>query len=218
MEEQHTGLFSRLKKYFLSGLLFWLPIITTFYVIKFLVDILDLSITVLPPEYRPDQLLGTAVPGIGVVFSLAILFITGCLVANIIGVKLMHIGERILDRIPLVRSIYTASKKVSHAIFNKNSTAFRHVVMIEYPRKGIHTIAFQTAPAFFSKPHQKEMMSVIVPTTPNPTSGFLLLIPKEEAVLLDISVEVAFRYVVSLGVITPEELISATATDQAELD
>ncbi len=216
MEAKKQGLLSNLKRYFLSGLLFWLPVITTVYVIKFIVDILDLSINVLPQNYQPEHLFGISIPGFGVLLSLAVLFLTGCLVANLIGEKIMHFGERFLDRIPLVRSIYNGSKKVSHAIFSDNSHAFRKVVMIEYPRAGLHTLAFQTAPAFFSAPHQQEVISVIVPTTPNPTSGFLLLIPKCDTIELSISVEEAFRYIISLGVITPEQLIMTTPSSHTE--
>lgn len=191
-----------LRSYLLTGLVVWLPILVTFVVLRFIVEILDRTIALLPQAYQPQQLFGVNLPGLGVIISLLLLLGTGILATNYFGQRIMGWGEAVLTRIPLVRSIYNASKQVSQAIFATNSQAFRKVLLIEYPRKGLWTIAFLTGTA-----HQEvnthigeEMLSLFVPTTPNPTSGFFMMIAKEDAIELSMTIEEALKLIISLGV------------------
>ena len=156
----------------------------------------------LPDAYQPVQLIGYNLPGMGVLLSLLLLFVTGLLATNFLGQRLVQWSEKILDKIPLVRSIYNASKQVIHAIFSSNSQAFRQVLLVEYPRKGIWSIAFQTGVvrADITQHTGMEMLSIFVPTTPNPTAGFLMMIPKTEAIELSMTVDEAFKLIISLGV------------------
>ncbi len=191
-----------IRSYLLAGLVVWLPIIVTFLVLRFIVDLLDQSMALLPDAYRPEQLFGVHIPGFGVVLSLGLLFVTGILATNFLGQRFVRWSEAFLDRIPLVRSIYSATKQVMETVFSSNSQAFRKVLLIEYPRKGLWTIAFQTG-VVSDEVCQKtgeEMLSIFVPTTPNPTSGFLMMIPKSSATELSMSIDEALKLVISLGV------------------
>jgi uncharacterized membrane protein len=191
-----------MRSYLLAGLVVWLPILVTIMVVRFIVDLLDQSIALLPDAYQPEQLLGYHLPGVSVLLSLILLFVTGLLATNFLGQRLVRWSESILERIPLVRSIYNASKQVIQAVFSSNSQAFRKVLLIEYPRKGMWSVAFQTGvvQADITKHVGTEMLSVFIPTTPNPTSGFLMMIPKADAIELSMSVDDAFKLIVSLGV------------------
>ena len=179
-----------------------MPILVTMWILQFIVELLDSSIALLPDAYQPSNLLGINVPGLGVVFSLVVLLLTGVLVTNYMGQLLVGWSERFLDKIPLVRSIYNTSKQVMQAIFSSNSNAFRKVVLVEYPRKDIWTLAFQTANSvpFFDKDTQNEMISIFVPTTPNPTGGFLLIVARNQIKEVSLTVDEALKYIISLGV------------------
>ena len=192
-----------LRRYFIAGLLLWLPLIVTVWVIKVLVDLFDHSIALIPYKYQPEQLLGFHLPGLGVILSILILIVTGLLITNYLGDRLLNAWERLLARIPLIRSIYSAVKKVSEALLQPSENAFRKVLLIEYPRKGIWCVAFLTSAPLHINELNKEVISVFLPTTPNPTSGFLMLVPKEDIIELKISVEDALRMVMSLGVVMP---------------
>jgi len=194
-----------LRSYLLTGLIVWLPVLVTIWVVSFIVDLLDRTLSLFPGELQPDILLGVHIPGLGVLFSLLVLFFTGMIATNIIGQQFVALGERILARIPLVRSIYKGSKQVMTALFSSNSTAFREVLLVEYPRKGIWTVAFQTmSPRGELQAHAgDEMVSVFIPTTPNPTAGFLLMIPKKDTKSLTMSVDEALKFIISLGVVQP---------------
>lgn len=197
---------SYLQRYFISGLLVWLPIWVTILAIKFMVDLLDTTLLLLPKGYQPDQLLGVHVPGIGVVVTLLVIFLTGVIVANFVGSRLLAIGDAVIGRIPLVRSVYMGVKQVSQTLFSPGGQSFRKVFLIEYPRAGSWTIAFQTGDAtkeVTAVSDGQEMISLYVPTTPNPTSGFLLMLPKDKVVELNMSVEQALKFVISLGVMQP---------------
>ncbi len=194
-----------LRSYLLAGLVVWLPILVTILVLRFLIDILDKTMALIPHSYQPEQLFGFNLPGLGVLLSLIVLVITGIVATNLLGQRLVTWSEAILDRIPLVRSIYSGSKQVIQALVATNSQAFRKVVLIEYPRKGIWSIAFQTGspPAEIVGHTGVEMITVFIPTTPNPTSGFLMMVPKAEAIELSMSPEAALKLVISLGVMHP---------------
>ena len=191
-----------IRSYLLAGLVVWLPILVTMWILQFIVELLDSSVALLPDAYQPSNLLGINVPGLGVLFSLVVLLLTGVLVTNYLGQLLVGWSERFLDKIPLVRSIYNTAKQVIQAIFSSNSNAFRKVVLVEYPRKDIWTLAFQTANSvpFFDKDTENEMISIFVPTTPNPTGGFLLMVARSQIKEVSLTVDEALKYIISLGV------------------
>jgi uncharacterized membrane protein len=196
-----------LRRYFISGLLFWLPIWATFLVIRFLVDILNNTISLLPHRYQPDVLLGFHIPGIGVIITLAVILLTGLMVANFIGKKLVKLWDKAVTRIPLVRTIYTGVKQVLDTLFSPGGQSFRKVLLVEYPRAGLWSIAFQTGDGtdeVQKSVAEGEMVSIFIPTTPNPTSGFLMLVPRSKVIELKMSVDQALKYVISLGVVQPD--------------
>lgn len=194
-----------IRKYLLAGLLVWLPIWVTLLVIRFVIDTLDSTLSLLPNAYQPSQLIGYDIPGVGVVVSLTVVFLTGLLATNFLGKRLVSLGERFLAKIPLVRSIYNAVKQVLETLFSSSSQAFRKVLLIEYPRKGLWSIAFQTSVANQEVHYHagEEMITIFVPTTPNPTSGFLMMVPQRDATELNMSVDEALKMVISLGVVQP---------------
>jgi len=195
-----------IRKYFISGLLVWLPIIITVLVIKFLVDMLSKSLLLLPHQYQPDFLLGFHVPGVGVVLTLVVIFLTGLFAANFIGRRLLALGDAIMARIPLVRSVYTGVKQVTQTLFTPGGTSFRKVLLVEYPCPGVWSVAFQTGEVgkdIQSLLSGDSMVSYFIPTTPNPTSGFLMMAPKNKVIELDMSVDQALKFVISLGVVQP---------------
>lgn len=189
-----------LRKYLLAGLVVWLPILMTFVVLRFIVDILDNTVALLPTAYQPEHLFGIEMPGVGVVFSLALLLITGLVATNFLGQRLFSWGEAILTKIPLVSTIYNATKQVIQAIFSSNSQAFRKVMLVEYPRKGCWSVGFLTSTLPQLREDGKALVTIFIPTTPNPTSGFLLLIPEDEVKEIAMSVEDALKFIISLGV------------------
>lgn len=189
-----------LRAYLLAGLIVWLPILVTFVVLRFIVDILDTTVSLLPVKYQPEQLIGIQVPGLGVVVSLILLLITGIIATNFFGQRLFSWGEIILAKIPLVSTIYNAAKQIIQAIFASNSLAFRKVMLVEYPRKGMWTLGFLTGGSRKFSSDGETMVSIFVPTTPNPTSGFLLLVPENETKETNMSVDEALKFIISLGV------------------
>lgn len=206
-----------IRSYLLAGLVVWLPVLVTFALLRFIVDLLDQTIALLPTAYRPEQLFGVHIPGLGVVLSLFLLLVTGVLATNYLGQRLVQWSELLLEKIPLVRSIYNTSKKVIQAVFATNSQAFRKVILVEYPRKGIWSIAFQTGVA-----HQEvcaktgvEMIAAFIPTTPNPTSGFLIMVPKADVIELSMSIDEALRFVISLGVMQTQSSSEVPAIQRA---
>lgn len=202
-----------LRSYLLAGLVVWLPILITIGVLRFIIDLLDNTLALIPKAYQPEQLIGHYIPGFGVILSLVILLVTGIIATNYFGQRLVEWGESILARIPLVRSIYKTVKQVINAVLSTNSEAFRKVVLIEYPRKGLWSIAFQTgaANAAINDKTKIEMVSVFIPTTPNPTSGFLMMLPRSDIVELDMSIDEALKFIISLGVM-PSKQETALAT------
>lgn len=191
-----------LRSYLLTGVIVWTPILVTIWVLQFIVSLLDSSIALLPDAYQPARLSGINMPGYGVIFSLLVLLLTGIFATNFLGQRMVEWSESFLDKIPLVRSIYNTSKQVMQAVFSNNSTAFRKVVLIEYPRKGAWTLAFQTSDSvpLLGPRAAAENISVFVPTTPNPTGGYLLIIPKSQVKEVSLTVDEALKYIISLGV------------------
>jgi len=195
-----------MKKYFITGLLIWVPLVITLWVLDFLISTMDQSLRLLPPEWRPEALFGYHIPGLGVILTLVVVFLTGLFTANILGQRLVKFWEWLLSRIPVVKSIYSGVKQVSDTLFSGQGQAFRKVLLVQYPREGSWIIAFQTGqPGGDVANHLKgEYVSVYVPTTPNPTSGFFLMIPKSDVIELDMSVDEALKYIISMGVAAPD--------------
>ena len=200
-------LLTRLRNYLISGLLFWIPLILTIIVIKFFLEFIN---GLVPQEYLPEAIfnLDTNIPGSGIILLFLIILITGILVTNILGRRLVSLWEKLLNRIPGFRNIYNILKKVSDTVLNTSSQSFKKAFLIQYPSKGIWVIAFQSgdykgeAESIIGE----ETINLFVPTTPNPTSGFFILIPIKDAFELDISVEDAFKLVISAGVVTPNSV------------
>lgn len=192
-----------MKRYLIAGLLIWVPLVITVLVIRVLVDLMDNSLLLLPPDWRPDALLGIHIPGLGVVLTLLIVFVTGMVVANFMGRKLVHGWESLLSRIPFVRTIHSAVKQVMETLFSPNGQSFRKVLLIEYPRKGVWTLAFQTGEPLGEIRDKAgcDVVTVFVPTTPNPTSGFVIIVPRGEAIEMDMPVEEGLKLIMSLGVV-----------------
>ena len=194
-----------MKKYFVTGLLIWIPLVITFVVLAWIITTLDQILLLVPPTFRPDALLGFHVPGIGVVVSLVVIVATGLAAANFVGQRMVRFWESLLSRIPVVKSIYYSVKQVSDTLLSSNGQAFRKALLIQYPHQGIWTIAFQTGkPGGDAARHLgDDFVSVYVPTTPNPTSGFFLMLPRKDAIELDMSVDDALKYIISMGVVAP---------------
>ena len=197
----------RLRNYFISGLLFWIPLALSVLLIKFFLEVVN---NLVPTRLLPESLLNldTTIPGSGIVLVIFVILITGALVTNILGRKLLDLWERALNKIPGFRNIYNALKKISSTVLNTSSESFRKAFLIQYPSKGIWVIAFQSGDykGEVESIIGKDVINLFVPTTPNPTSGFFVMIPKKDAFELQMSVEEAFKLVISAGVVTPENL------------
>lgn len=193
-----------LRRYLIAGLLVWLPLAATILVVRGLVGFLDRTLLLLPQDFHPDVLLGFHIPGLGVVLTVAVVLITGVIAANLFGKRLVRGWEALLDRIPLVRSVYSAVKQLAETMFS-NGQSFRKVLLIEYPRKGSWTLAFQTSADVGEAQIKtgRDVINVYVPTTPNPTSGFFLMLPKEEVVELEMSVDEGLKMLISMGAVVP---------------
>ncbi|MCU7795705.1 MAG: DUF502 domain-containing protein [Candidatus Thiodiazotropha sp. (ex Myrtea spinifera)] len=204
-----------LRRYLVAGLLVWLPLVATFFVIRLLVNWMDQSLLLLPESYHPDNLLGFHLPGLGVVLSLLILLLTGLVAANLFGRKLVSLWEHLLSRIPLVRSVYSAVKQMVETMFSDNGKSFRKVVLVEFPRRGMWTLAFLTSDE--QGPVQQatgqEVISVYVPTTPNPTGGYFVLVPKDDVREIDLSVDDGLKLLLSMGAVNPLEKEAIASTD-----
>ena len=197
----------RLRNYFISGLLFWIPLALSVLVIKFFLEVVN---NIVPKRLLPESLLNldTTIPGSGIILVILIILITGALVTNILGRKLVDLWEKALNKIPGFRNIYNALKKISSTVLNTSSDSFRKAYLIQYPSKGIWVIAFQSGDYEGEVKNiiGGEVINLFVPTTPNPTSGFFVMMPKKDAYELQMSVEEAFKLVISAGVVTPENL------------
>jgi len=194
-----------MKKYFITGLLVLVPLFITVWVLKTLVQTLDQSLLLLPVAWRPETLLGVDIPGFGVILTVGIVLATGLVATNIFGQQLIELWEGLLIRVPVVKSIYSSVKQVSDTLFSDSGNAFRQALLIEYPRQGSWTIAFLTGTPGGDVANylQGEYVSVYVPTTPNPTSGFFLMLPKSDVIALDMSVDQALKYIISMGTVAP---------------
>ena len=193
------------RRYFVAGLLVWIPLVITLWVLKLLVDLMDQSLLLVPAQYQSDAMFGFHVPGLGIILTAAIVLATGALAANFFGRKLLALGDQLLGRVPVVRSIYGGVKQISDTLFSPEGKAFRRAVLVRYPHAGTWTVALVTG----TPEHEvadilgRDQISVFVPTTPNITAGFFLVLPRSETVELDMSVDAALKYIISMGVAEP---------------
>lgn len=198
-----------MKKYLITGLLVLVPLVITIWVLKSLIGIMDQSLLLLPEEWHPHTLFGRDIPGFGVIVTFVIVITTGVIATNFFGMQLILLWEKLLNRLPVVKSIYSSVKQVSDTLFSDSGNAFRKAVLVQFPREGAWTIAFLTGtPGGDVANHLRgEYVSVFVPTTPNPTGGYFLMMPKADVVELDMSVDEALKYIISMGVVAPASKI-----------
>jgi uncharacterized membrane protein len=191
-----------LKKYFITGLLIWVPIVITLWVLDLLVTTMDLSLTLVPDDYHPDRLLGVHIPGLGVVLTLAVVLITGLLTANFVGRRVLAAWDSLLNRIPVVKTIYSSVKQVSDTLFSSTGHAFRKVLLVRYPHPQAWSLAFQTNIPGDVAPHLgSDYVAVFIPTAPSPVNGFYFYVRREDTIEVDIGVDEALKYIVSMGVV-----------------
>ena len=192
-----------MKRYFITGLLIWVPLGITFWVLNLIIGSMDQSLLLLPQHWRPDAWLGVHVPGLGAILTLLVIFLTGLITANIIGQRLLQFWEALLGRIPVVKSIYYSVKQVSDTLFSGNGEAFRKVLLVRYPHPQAWSLAFQTnIPSDVARSLDGEYVGVFIPTTPSPVNGFYFFVKKSETVELTLSVDMALKYIVSMGVVS----------------
>lgn len=204
-QPERPGLVARIRRYLVAGLLVWIPVFVTVFVLRFLVDLMDTTLLLLPDTWHPDRVLGFHIPGLGFLLALAVLGVTGLTLSNLAGRRLVQWWEGLMQRIPVVRSIYSGAKTFAETVFSGKGQAFKRVLLIEYPRKGIWSVAFQSAEQVPEIDHRTgdEMVCVFVPTTPNPTSGFIMMVPRRDCITLDMTIDQAMKMIVTLGVVVP---------------
>jgi uncharacterized membrane protein len=192
----------RFRRYLIAGLLVWLPIVVTIFILRFLVGLVNGVL----PELRIEQVIGFPIPGLELVLAILVLLLTGLAVTNLVGREIVSWWEALMQRIPVVRSIYSGAKTFTETVFTDKGKAFKRVLMVEYPRKGIWSIGFQSGETM-GEPSERsgqDLVSVFVPTTPNPTSGFIILVPRADVIPLEMSVDQAMRFIFTLGVVSPD--------------
>ena len=197
---------SNLRRYLIAGLLVWLPILVTVLILKFLIDLVDRTLLLLPAMVQPETLIGFRIPGLGFLLSGVVLLVTGIVVTNLLGSSMVKVWESLLARIPVVRAIYSASKQLTETLFSGSGKSFRKVVMVRYPHPGMWTLAFLTGDgmAEANRKTGRDLANIFVPTTPNPTSGFFLMVPREDMIELDMPVDVGIKLILSAGAVSPE--------------
>jgi uncharacterized membrane protein len=194
------------KKYFITGLLIWIPLVITIWVLKVIFDALDQSLLLLPEAARTERWLGTHVPGLGAVMTILVVFLTGVFATNFFGARLVQLWHDVLHRIPVVNSIYSSVKQISDTLFSSSGQAFRKALLVQWPREGMWTIAFLTGTpgADVARKVPPDCVAVYVPTTPNPTGGYFVILPRKDVIELEMSVDQALKYVISMGVVPPD--------------
>nr|WP_217345752.1 DUF502 domain-containing protein [Noviherbaspirillum sp. L7-7A]MBV0880081.1 DUF502 domain-containing protein [Noviherbaspirillum sp. L7-7A] len=209
-----------MRKYFVTGLLILVPLAITIWVLNLIISTMDQSLLLLPERWRPEAVVGFHIPGLGTILTLLFIFLTGLATRNFIGKRIVWLWEGMLTRIPVVRSIYSSVKQVSDTLFSSSGNAFRKALLVQYPRQGSWTIAFLTGvPGGDVRNHlQGDYVSIYIPTTPNPTSGFFLMVPRADTIELDMNVDEALKYIVSMGVVSPEHFEKKLIIDPAKVD
>jgi uncharacterized membrane protein len=202
---------SYLRRVLIAGLLVWVPLGVTILVVRLLINWLDGSLLLLPEAYRPEKLLGFAIPGLGVVLSFLVVLITGMIVANIFGRQLIRAWERLLSRIPLVRSVYSGVKQLAETMFTDSGRSFRKVLLVEWPRQGLWTIAFLTGTDVGEAQRKtgSDVINIYVPTTPNPTGGYFVMVPRKDVIELEMSVDEGLKMLMSMGAVVPDAMKEA---------
>ncbi len=206
MPARRSPVMARLRNYLLTGILVTAPIGITIYLAWAFIDFVDTTVTpLIPAQYQPERYLKFSVPGLGILIVAVALVLIGFLTANYLGRTLIQLGERLVDRMPVVRTVYSALKQILETIIKQSSNAFRQCVLVEYPRKGLWVVAFVTAETSgeIRRLLDQELISVFVPTTPNPTSGFIIFVPKADLIYLDMTIEEGMKLVVSAGMVSP---------------
>jgi uncharacterized membrane protein len=195
------------KKYFITGLLIWIPLVITIWVLKLVVDVLDQSLLLLPTALHTERWLGVHIPGLGAILTVLIVFLTGVFATNFFGAQLIELWHEILHRIPVVNSIYSSVKQISDTLFSSSGQAFRKALLVQWPQEGMWTIAFLTGtPGGGVAMHvPPDSVAVYVPTTPNPTGGYFVIISRKNVIELDMSVDQALKYIISMGVVPPQK-------------
>jgi uncharacterized membrane protein len=195
------------KKYFITGLLIWIPLVITIWVLKLVVDVLDQSLLLLPTAFQTENWLGVHIPGLGAILTIVIVFLTGVFATNFFGAQLVELWHEILHRIPVVNSIYSSVKQISDTLFSSSGQAFRKALLVQWPQEGMWTIAFLTGtPGGGVASHlPPDSVAVYVPTTPNPTGGYFVIIARKNVIELDMSVDQALKYIISMGVVPPQK-------------
>jgi uncharacterized membrane protein len=190
----------------IAGLLVWLPIVVTVLILKFLIDVVDQTLLLLPAMLQPEVLIGFRIPGLGFLLSGVVLLVTGMVVTNLLGRNMVKVWESLLARIPVVRAIYSASKQLTETLFSGSGKSFRKVVLVRYPHPGLWSLAFLTGDgmAEANRKTGRNLVNIFVPTTPNPTSGFFLMVPREDMIELDMPVDVGIKLILSAGAVSPE--------------
>jgi uncharacterized membrane protein len=198
-----------LKKYLITGLLIWIPLVITIWVLKLVVDVLDQSLLLLPTSWHTENWLGVHIPGLGAILTVLIVLLTGLFATNFFGAQLIEIWHDILHRIPVVNSIYSSVKQISDTLFSSSGQAFRKALLVQWPRENMWTIAFLTGTPGpgVSRFLPPDCLAVYVPTTPNPTGGYFVIVARKDVIELDMSVDQALKYVISMGVVPPLEKI-----------
>jgi len=196
----------RLRRYLVAGILVWLPLGVTFLLVTFLIRLVDRTLLFVPQRFQPEELLGFNIPGLwGLILAFLVWLLTGVRAANIVGKSMVGLWESALERIPVVRSVYSAAKNFAEIVFSDSGQSFKRVLLVEYPRKGIYSIAFQTSTSLGEVQARtgEEVVCTFLPTTPNPTSGFIIIVPKKDIIELDMDVDEALKMIMSLGVVVP---------------
>ncbi len=195
-----------LRRYLIAGLLVWVPLGITLLVVRLLVNWMDGTLLLIPQPYRPENLLGFSIPGLGVLLSVLVVFTTGVLVANLFGRSLVSLWERLMARIPLVRSVYAGAKQLAETMFSGSGQSFRKVLLVEFPRPGLWSLAFLTGTEVGEAQLKtgRDVINVYIPTTPNPTGGYFVMVPREDVVELEMSVDAGLRMLMSMGAVVPD--------------
>ena len=203
---QKARMMRTLRRYAINGLLIWVPVLVTVLVVRFILQLMDGTLLLLPMRLRPDSLFGLHIPGFGALLAVVVVLLTGLLVTNFIGRFLVGLWEELLEHIPFIRALYGGVKSFSETLLSNSGNSFKQVLLIEYPRKGAWSVGFQTTDNLpeinqrLGEPH----VCVFIPTTPNPTSGFIVLLPRSQVIALDMSVDEAMKMIVTLGVVAPQ--------------
>lgn len=195
----------RIRRYLVAGILVWAPLAVTWFLLKVGVGLMDKTLAIIPARYQPDEILGVHVPGLGVILTIIVLLVTGLLAANFVGRAFVGGWESLMDRIPVVRAIYSAAKNFAEMVFSDSSQSFKKVLLIQYPRKGLYSLAFQTSSQLGEVQGRtgEDVVCCFLPTTPNPTSGFIIIVPRKDIIELDMEVDEALKMIISLGVVVP---------------